>query len=212
MLETLGSDQPLDLGGLGVRLLALTLGLDLTSDDVLADLFEISHINICVSVSQTLLGGIRCRDSSLSSRSSNDRAGDDECSTYIVILAEAEEAADLGGTLGAEALGVDDVGQAGNVGLTLLDNGESEDGEIHADDAATNRLAFALTGAAGSVAGVAVGEEEADTGRVHDTLLHRETLLVVATGDAEDVALELVAKVVTGNLLAHLQKEQNRTR
>lgn len=39
VLETLGSDQSLDLGGLGVRLLALTLGLDLAADDVLADLF-----------------------------------------------------------------------------------------------------------------------------------------------------------------------------
>ena len=39
VLETLGGDQSLDLGGLGVRLLALTLGLDLAADDVLADLF-----------------------------------------------------------------------------------------------------------------------------------------------------------------------------
>lgn len=38
MLEALGSDQPLDTGSLGVGLLALTLGLDLTTDDVLADL------------------------------------------------------------------------------------------------------------------------------------------------------------------------------
>ena len=39
VLETLGSDEPLDLGGLGVRLLALALGLDFATDDVLADLF-----------------------------------------------------------------------------------------------------------------------------------------------------------------------------
>lgn len=38
VLETLGSDESLDLGSLGVRLLALTLGLNLTADDVLADL------------------------------------------------------------------------------------------------------------------------------------------------------------------------------
>lgn len=40
VLQTLGSNQSLDLGGLGVRLLALSLGLDLTSDDVLADLYS----------------------------------------------------------------------------------------------------------------------------------------------------------------------------
>lgn len=123
--------------------------------------------------------------------------------TYIVILGEAEELADLGGALGAEALGVDDVGEAGDVGLALLDDGEGEDGEVHADDAATDGLALALTGAAGAVAGVSLGEKEADTGRVHNTLLHRETLLVVASGDAEDVALELVADGVTGDLSAH---------
>lgn len=38
VLQALGGDQSLDLGGLGVRLLALALGLDLSSDNVLADL------------------------------------------------------------------------------------------------------------------------------------------------------------------------------
>lgn len=38
VLEALGSDQTLDLGGLGVWLLALTLWLHLTTDDELADL------------------------------------------------------------------------------------------------------------------------------------------------------------------------------
>lgn len=40
VLETLGSDQTLDLGSLGVRLLALTLRLDFSSNDVLADLLS----------------------------------------------------------------------------------------------------------------------------------------------------------------------------
>jgi hypothetical protein len=38
VLETLGSNESLDLGGLGVWLLSLTLGLNLSSDDVLANL------------------------------------------------------------------------------------------------------------------------------------------------------------------------------
>lgn len=42
---------------------------------------------------------------------------------------------------------------------------------------------------------------------MHDTLLHGETLLVVATGNAEDVALELIAKVVAGNLSTHLRRD-----
>jgi hypothetical protein len=103
---------------------------------------------------------------------------------------------------------VDDVGEAGDVSITLLDDAEGEDREIHADNAATDRLSLALTGASGSVARVALGKEEADTGRVHDTLLHRETLLVVSTGDAEDVALELIADGVTRNLSAHLPRKR----
>ena len=47
VLETLGSHQSLNLGGLGVRRLALTLGLDLSSDNVLADLVFPIHISFC---------------------------------------------------------------------------------------------------------------------------------------------------------------------
>lgn len=99
---------------------------------------------------------------------------------------------------------MDGVGEAGDVLLALLDDGESKDGEIVADDAAADRLSLALTGAAGAVAGVAVGEEKADTVGGNDTLLHGETLLVVTAGDAEDVALPLITKRVGGDLSAHL--------
>lgn len=124
--------------------------------------------------------------------------------TYIVLLGEAEELADLRGTLGSETLGVDDVGQAGNVLLALLDDSQSKDGQVHADNATTDGLALALAGAAGAVAGVAIGEQEADTGGLQDTLLHWETLLVVASSDAEDVSLPLITEGVGGDLLAHL--------
>ena len=38
---------------------------------------------------------------------------------------------------------------------------------------------------------------------MHDTLLHWEALLVISTGDSEDVALELIADGVAWDLLAH---------
>jgi hypothetical protein len=141
------------------------------------------------------------------------RVGDDRVwqrgKTYIVILGEAEEAADLGGALGAKTLGVHDVGQAGDVVVALLDDAEGEDRHVVADDAAVDGLALALAGAAGSVAGVAVGKQKPDTAWVHDTLLHGKALLVIATGDAEDVALELVADRVTGDLSTHLEKKRH---
>jgi hypothetical protein len=86
-LQALGSNQTLDLGGLGVLGLAL-LG-NSAADNELAD---------------------------------------------IIVLGQGEEAADLGSTLGAEARGDDGVGQTGEVVLTLLDDGQSEDGEVQTGD------------------------------------------------------------------------------
>jgi hypothetical protein len=116
-LETLGGNQTLDLGGLGVVLLAL-LG-DGAADDELAD---------------------------------------------VVLLVETEEATDLGGTLGAETLGDNGVGETGELTLALLDDGQSKDGKVQTGDGTTDGLALALTGAAGAVAAVAVGKEETGTG------------------------------------------------
>jgi hypothetical protein len=98
---------------------------------------------------------------------------------------------------------VDDISDAWDLVFTLLDDGEGEDGQVHGDDASTDGFTLALTSAAGTVAGVAVGEEKADTGWVHDSLLHWETLLVVASGDLEDVSLELISNAVTWDLSAH---------
>lgn len=123
--------------------------------------------------------------------------------THIILLGEAKHSPDLGGPLGTEPLGVDSVGEAWDVCIALLDDAEGEDGQVHADDAAADRLALALAAAAGAVARVAICEQEPDTGRVHDALLHGEALLVVAAGDSEDVALELVADAVAGHLCAH---------
>lgn len=206
VLETLGSDQTLDLGGLGVGLLALTLGLDLTADDVLPDLYSRKNGIILASwqsISHTLPSQLPGLSATAIHRAGEDGIVELVC-TYIVFLGETEEAADLGGALGTEALGVDDVGKAGNVGLADLDDGESKDGKIGGDDAATDGLSLTLTSTAGAVAGVTLGEQEADTGRVHNTLLHGETLLVVTAGDADDVALPLVAEGVSGDLSAHL--------
>lgn len=123
--------------------------------------------------------------------------------TYIVILGEAEELANLRGTFGTKTLGVDNVGDTRDIIFALLDDRESEHRQIHSNDAAADRLALALTGATRAVAGVSVAEEKSDTGGMHNTLLHGETLLVVAASDLEDVALELITNAVAWNLGAH---------
>jgi len=128
-----------------------------------------------------------------------DLAANDELAD-IIILGQVEELADVVGTLGSEALGDGGVGKTGKVLLTLLDNGDGEDRHVGGDDASADGLALALTGAAGAVARVTLGQQEADTGGEEDSLLHGETLLVVTSGDAEDVTLELVTERVDGNL------------
>jgi len=158
VLETLRSDQTLDLGGLGVWLLALTLWLNLTTDNELAN---------------------------------------------IIILAEAEELSDLCSTLGTKTLWCNGICDTWDIGITLLDDAEGENGQVHSDNASTDGFTLALTGTAWAVAGVTIGEEEANTGWVHDSLLHWETLLVVATSDLEDVALELITNGITWDLGTH---------
>jgi len=158
VLQTLGSNQTLDLWCFGIWLLALTLWLNLATNNELAN---------------------------------------------IIILGETKELSDLCSTLGTEALGVNNIGDAGDVAVALLDDAECEDGQIHGDDATTDGFTLTLTGAAGSVAGVTVREEEADTSGVHDSLLHGETLLVVTAGDAEDVTFEFVADAVTWDFSTH---------
>lgn len=80
-----------------------------------------------------------------------DCATDDEFAN-IIILGEAEELADLGGALRTKTLGGDNVGEAWELSLTLLDDGESEDGQVHGDNATADRLALTLAGAAWAVA------------------------------------------------------------
>lgn len=122
----------------------------------------------------------------------------------VVLLGQVEEPPDLGGTLGAETFGEDGVSKTGDLRLALLDDDKGKDSDIGSNDAATDRLAAALTGASGAVAGVAVGEEELDTVGEEDTLLHGETLLVVSTGDTEDVPLPLISEGIARDLLGDL--------
>jgi len=127
----------------------------------------------------------------------------------VVLLAQVEKLADLAGTLRPEAAGNGAVGEPGDGGLPRLGNDESEGGDVGTDDAATDGLAAALTGAARAVAGVAGGEEETGAAGEENSLLHGEALLVVATGDLQHVALPLVAEGVGLNLLSHALLVEN---
>lgn len=90
----------------------------------------------------------------LGNLSSDDKLGN------VILLGQVEELADLGGTLRTKSLGENDIGKTGKLIGTLLDNGDGEDTNVTADDAATDRLPLPLTVTTGSVTRVAVGKEE----------------------------------------------------
>jgi len=131
-----------------------------------------------------------------------DFTADDELAN-IILLGQTKESSDFGGSLGTKTLGVDHVSETRDIIIALLHDRKSQNREILTDNAATDGLALAFTGASGSVAGVAVGEEELDTGGEHDTLLHGKALLVITASNAEDVAFPFIAQAVGWHLVAH---------
>lgn len=74
--------------------------------------------------------------------------------------------------------------------LTLPDNDQVENAEVGINNAATDRLAFTLTSTARAVTGVTLAEEETHTSLGQHTLLHGETLFVIASADAHNIALQ----------------------
>jgi hypothetical protein len=119
----------------------------------------------------------------------------------VVRLVQVEEPADFGSTLGTKALGENGLSQSRQRRIPLLDDDQGEYSDVRADNAAAHGLALALTSSAWAIARVAICEEKTDTVWEENTLLHGETLLVVAAGDAEDISLKLVSNGVGGDLL-----------
>jgi len=85
----------------------------------------------------------------------------------------------------------------------LLDDDDGEDGDVVVDDTSSDGLSLSLSISSGSVTGVTVREKESDSVGEEDTLLHRETLLVVTTSDSEDVSLPFISNGVSWDFLSH---------
>ena len=87
--------------------------------------------------------------------------------------------------------------------ISLLHDTQRQHAQIHRHDAAAHALSLSLSRTPGSVTAVSVAQQQPHASRVHDSLLHRETLLVVAAGNFEDVAFEFGADAVAGDFVAH---------
>ena len=131
---------------------------------------------------------------------SGDGTADDEL-TDIVVLGQVEELADAGSTLGAKALGNSLISNAGDFGLSLLNNNNVDDGHLGGDDASTDGLSAAISLAAVGVVTVGSVQKKADAVGSQDSLLHGETLLIESSSDTEDVSLVLVSQEVSRDIL-----------
>jgi hypothetical protein len=121
----------------------------------------------------------------------------------LVSFVKGKELADACCTLGTKAPRNRGICEARKIALSLLHDHQVENLDLGRDDATANTLPLPLTLPALAIARGPLLQEQADTLGCHDTLLHGETLLVVASRDLEDVTLELIAQNVTNNLLVH---------
>lgn len=127
----------------------------------------------------------------------------------VLTLLQTEQLSDTGNTLGTKTPGLSGIGEAWDFLLALLDEHEGQGTDVRADDATANGLALPLSGTPGTIAAGAGLEQQSDTVAGSDSLLHGETILVVASGDLEDVALEVVAKGIGFDLLADALVEED---
>ena len=97
-----------------------------------------------------------------------DGTADDVLGDWVGLL-QREELADVVGSLWTESAWDLLVGKTLDFALTLLDDGQVEDGQIVVDNAATDGLAFALTGTAWVVARVTLLQKKFDTVVDEDT-------------------------------------------
>lgn len=135
----------------------------------------------------------------------SDRAADNKLLEVLgggLVLGETVELADVAGTLGTETAGDLLSGQTLDVLVTGLQNNERNDSHVGAQDGTVDRLPLTLTVTTGTVDLVVGSEEQTHTAGDHDTGHASETLLVVTTGDLQDVALG-ETELLTRDLLAN---------
>ena len=178
-LSVLSSSLSLSLGVLDLQSSLLSLSLQSLRGDQSLDLWSLG-------VGLVTLG---------------DLSSDDEV-TDVVLLGQTEELSDVVGSLWTQSLWNGVVGDTSQFLVTLLGDNQGQDGQVWADNGTSDGLSLSLTVTSWSVTRVALSEQQLDSGWQQNTLLHWETLLVVTTGDLEDVALELVANRLTVDLLA----------
>lgn len=203
-LKSLGRDEALDFGSFGVWLFAFALWYDFAADDEFTDL----NMNIIISFWIFMIDEIQEKVNDSRSKKGKTAYSDEITvenikKTHIILLAQPEESSNLTRPLRAQPFRMHRIRQPRKLPVTLLNNTQSQHAQIHSNNASSHALSLSLAITPGTVARMAFTQQEADTSRVHDTLLHWKTLLVVASCDAKDVAGEFRPHAVPGDFGAH---------
>jgi hypothetical protein len=132
-----------------------------------------------------------------------DNLSSDDVLSNVILLGQTEELSDVVSSLWTQSLWNLDIGQTLELTVTLLDDNKGQDGKIWTNNGTSDGLSLSLTNSSWSVTRVTLSEQQLDTVWQQDTLLHWETLLVVTTGDLEDVTLEFVTDRLTIDFLTN---------
>jgi len=122
---------------------------------------------------------------------------------YIISLGKVEKFADVVSTLGTKTTGDRVVSESRDLRISHLGNNKIENGNVLSYNASTNGLALTITATALTVTLVSLLHEKTDTSVGENTLTHGESLLVVSSGDTEDVTCVLLSEGGSINLLRH---------
>jgi hypothetical protein len=118
----------------------------------------------------------------------------------IVLLGKIEELSDLVGSLWSKSAWLDLVRESSNLLGALLDDDQVHNREIRTNNATTDGLSLAGTLSSGSEALHVLVEQKSDTSVSQNTLHHGETLLVITTTNANDVAGPFLTERVSWDL------------
>jgi len=129
-------------------------------------------------------------------------------SSWIIFLLKIEQFSNSGGSLGSESSWFLVIGQTCNWLFASLDDGEGKNREIRTDNASSDGLSLSFTSSSGSIAAVSLTHENSGSSLDKNTLLHGETVLVVSTGDLEDISLVFIAKVISWHFGSHSLTEE----
>lgn len=121
----------------------------------------------------------------------------------IEFLVKVEVLDDSVSSLLSKSVGEFNIGESSNFLISLGNNSEHDNGKVGSGDATSHGFSLTFTSSSGSESCSALSEKDSGSTVDQDTLFHWETLLVISSGDSEDVTFEVFSHEFSIDFLAH---------